>query len=406
MILARVFVPFACGYFLSYLYRVINAVIAPDLVAGLKLDAAELGFLTSAYFLTFALFQLPLGMLLDRFGPRRTEAALLMFAALGAFVFATASGIGGLVAGRALIGFGVSACLMAAFKAFRMFFAAEKLPLISGFQMAVGGLGALSGTVPVEAALGVTDWRGVFVTLGIVTIAVAIAIFLIAPEKEDENADAVSFGELLGGIGAIFRSRIFWRIAPLTVASLSTFMAIQSLWAGPWLRDAAGLGRDAVAFHRLAPAGAMIAGFLLLGAASERLARRGVPPIVMVIGCFAIFFAILIAIVGAGTGAPLILWMGFGFFGTSGILPYSLLSQSFPAHLAGRVITGLNFFVFAGAFGAQWGIGAVINLWPPDAGGAYPVVAYGVAFSIMLAWQALALAWFALAKLRFGKTSA
>ncbi len=88
MILARVFVPFACGYFLSYLYRVINAVIAPDLVAELRLDAAELGFLTSTYFLTFALFQLPLGMLLDRFGPRRTEAALLMFAALGAFVFA------------------------------------------------------------------------------------------------------------------------------------------------------------------------------------------------------------------------------------------------------------------------------------------------------------------------------
>ncbi len=134
MILARVFVPFACGYFLSYLYRVINAVIAPDLVAELRLDAAELGFLTSAYFLTFALFQLPLGMLLDRFGPRRTEAALLMFAALGAFVFATASDIGGLVAGRALIGFGVSACLMAAFKAFRIFFAAEQ-PI----TMTIGG---------------------------------------------------------------------------------------------------------------------------------------------------------------------------------------------------------------------------------------------------------------------------
>ncbi len=316
MILARVFVPFACGYFLSYLYRVINAVNAPDLVAELKLDAAELGFLTSAYFLTFALFQLPLGMLLDRFGPRRTEAVLLMFAALGAFVFATASGIGGLVAGRALIGFGVSACLMAAFKAFRMFFAAGKLPLISGFQMAVGGLGALSGTVPVEAALGVTDWRGIFIALGIVTIAVAVFIFLIAPEKEGEDADAASFADLLGGIGAIFKSPTFWRIAPLTVASQSTFLSIQSLWAGPWLRDAAGLGRDAVALHLLAIAGAMIAGFLLLGAASERLARKGVPPIVMVVGCSAVFIVLLIAIAGAGTGAPLILWMGIGFFGT------------------------------------------------------------------------------------------
>ena len=125
----------------------------------------------------------------------------------------------------------------------------------------------------------------------------------------------------------------------------------------------------------------------------------------MVIGCSAVFMVILSAIIGAGTGAPLILWMGFGFFGTSGILPYALLSQSFPAHLAGRVITGLNFLVFAGAFGAQWGIGAVINLWPPGAGGAYPLVAYDVAFSLMLALQALALTWFAFAALRIRSRS-
>ena len=145
--LLRVFVPFAAGYFLSYLFRVVNAVISPDLVADLALGPADLGLLTATYFLTFAAFQLPLGVLLDRFGPRRIEAVLLLFAAVGALIFAKAHSTVGLVAGRALIGFGVSACLMAAFTAFVMWFPAQRLPLVNGLQMAAGGLGALVATV-------------------------------------------------------------------------------------------------------------------------------------------------------------------------------------------------------------------------------------------------------------------
>lgn len=111
----RVFLPFGAGYFLSYLYRSVNAVIALDLAASIGLDAATLGLLTSAYFLTFAAFQLPLGVLLDRYGARRVEAVLLLFAGLGAFLFWLGETPAALIAGRALIGLGVSACLMAAF---------------------------------------------------------------------------------------------------------------------------------------------------------------------------------------------------------------------------------------------------------------------------------------------------
>jgi MFS family permease len=149
----RIFLPFACGYFLSYLYRTVNAVMAPNLAADLGLDPSALGLLTSAYFISFASAQLPLGVLLDRFGPRRIEAVLLLFAASGAFLFARGESLAELVIGRALIGFGVSACLMAAFKAFVEWFPRRQLPLINGIQMASGGLGALSATAPVEYAV-------------------------------------------------------------------------------------------------------------------------------------------------------------------------------------------------------------------------------------------------------------
>ena len=179
--LLRVFIPFALGYFLSYLFRTVNAVIAPDLVRDIGVDPASLGLLTSAYFLTFAAFQLPLGVLLDRYGPRRVEAVLLLFAAAGAFAFARAETLTGLLLGRALIGLGVSACLMAAFKAFTLWFPAEKLPLANGIQMISGGVGALAASTPVELSLKFTDWRGVFLILSGLTVVAAIFIFMVVP---------------------------------------------------------------------------------------------------------------------------------------------------------------------------------------------------------------------------------
>ena len=180
--LIRVFLPFGLGYFVSYLFRTINAVIAPDLVRDLGIDPAGLGLLTSSYLLAFAAFQLPLGLLLDRFGPRRVEASLLLFAALGAFIFARAESLTGLLIGRALIGLGVSACLMAAFKAFTLWFPPERLPFANGVQMISGGAGALAATVPVATALAYTDWRGVFLATSLLTLVAAIVVWYVVPE--------------------------------------------------------------------------------------------------------------------------------------------------------------------------------------------------------------------------------
>jgi predicted MFS family arabinose efflux permease len=386
----QVFIPFACGYFLSYLYRVVNAVLAPDLVADLGIGPAELGLLTSTYFLTFAAFQLPLGVLLDRYGPRKIEATLLVFAATGAWVFARADSLAGLAAGRALIGFGVSACLMAAFTAFVKWFPTQRLAQINGIQMAAGGLGALAATAPVEVALQVTDWRGVFTLLSALTLAVAAAIFFVVPDKKEAAGDESLAGQLRG-IGEVFTSPVFWRIAPLTTLSQAAFFSIQGLWAGPWLRDVAHLDRTTAAGILLAVAGAMVAGFIFLGTAAQQLSRIGRRPVVVAVGGMLGFMSIQGLIVAQWTGYPFATWVLFGIFGTAGIVSYADLSQRFPPHLTGRVNTGLNLMVFVAAFAAQWGTGAVINRWPPTASGGYPPAAYQAGFGLMLALQAAGL---------------
>jgi len=383
-----VFLPFACGYFLSYLFRVVNAVIAPDLVRDVGLGAAELGLLTSTYFLTFAAFQLPLGILLDRYGPRRTEAGLLLFAAAGAWIFASSDSVLGLTIGRGLIGFGVSACLMAAFKAFVLWFPRERLPQVNGFQMAAGGLGALSATQPVEFALGFTDWRGVFMVLAVLTLAVAVLIFFTVPDRE-EPQHGMHLGDQVRGIARVFTNRLFWRIAPWTVMSQASFLSIQGLWSGPWLRDVGGFDRSGVAVVLATVSIAMIAGFISLGTLAQRTGR----PLRVAEAGVLVFLCVQLLLIIGWRDLAWPLWLLFGFFGTVGILPYAVLSQRFPAALAGRVNTGLNLLVFVSAFAGQWAMGAVIDLWP-SSDGHYALDGYRAAFGMMFILQLAATVWY------------
>ena len=390
----RVFVPFALGYFLSYLLRVVNAVIAPDLIAELNLTAADLGLMTSANFLAFTIVQLPVGILLDRYGPRRTDAALLLFAGLGCFIFANAATAGGLIAGRALIGLGTAACLMGAFKAFAMWLPSGRLPFANGLQMAAGGLGAVAGTVPVEMALTVTDWRGIFVVLSIMSLAMSALVFFVLPRRKGAETQPGTLKEQLAGFSQVFTAPVFWRIVPMTVASQAMFLSTQSLWSGPWLSDVAGLSRDAVANHLFWIAASMVAGFLGMGTIAERLGRIGIKTKYVAFTGMAIFAALQTVLIVQWTGAVLPIWMLFGFFGTAGILPYAALGQEFPPELAGRVVTGLNVFTFGSAFLGQWGIGVIINQWPTSASGGYAVEGYQAAFIVMAVLQVLTLIWF------------
>lgn len=391
-LLLAVIGPFACGYFLSYLLRNVNAVVSPDLVRIFHLDASDLGLLTGIYFLAFALFQPLLGVLLDRFGPRRVEGSLLLVAAAGSLLFAWSNGAFLLIVGRGLIGLGVSACLMAGFQANALWFSRHRLAALNGWILSAGGIGAVFSTTPVEWSLQWIDWRVLFTLFALAFALTSALIFLLVPERHEPAAPA-SLGEQFRGFWQIGKSREFWRIAPLTLLSQSAFMSLQGLWAASWMKDVAGQGRGEIASHLLLAAVGMVAGHLTMGNLASRLGRAGIAPSYVVgIGVGAAILVHATLAVGY-TGMQPLIWLLFGFLGTAGVVNFAILSQAFPVSMTGRANTALNLLIFVASFLMQWGIGILINPYPAG-GGSYAPEGYRLAFGVTTVLQAAGLVWF------------
>ncbi len=392
-----ILLPFSLCYFLSYLYRAVNAVIAPNLVSDIGLDASELGLLTAAYLIGFAGFQIPLGLLLDRFGPRKVQAILLCVGALGAVLFAWAASKWGLGAGRMLIGIGSAGGLMAGFKAISIWVPETRRALANACIMAVGGLGILTATVPTEWATAEFGWRGMFLGLAAITIAVACFLYVIVPERPAAKAaSSAAAGGMLRSVMTIYSDPVFWRIAPFVALTAGCHIGIQTLWAGPWIRDVAGYDRAGVAQVLGLQAMGFLVGTLLTGYVADWLGRKGVGLLTTMTGFIAAFMTIQLVILFEPVGVTQITWFAFGMFGQAGILAYPWLAQYFGSDLAGRSNGCINTLVFGTAFASQYAIGAIINQWPETAAGGYQPQAYYVSFGMCLALQVLAMIWFLL----------
>ena len=388
-----VFMPFACGYFFSYFYRTVNAVVAPYLQQDIGLGPADMGLMSAAYFLTFAAFQIPLGLLLDRYGPRRVQGTLYCIAALGALLFAKGDSVTTLILARAMIGFGVSGGLMAALKAIVMWFPLNRVATVNGWYFAFGGLGALAATGPVDIAMQSMDWRQMFMLLAAVTLVVAALILLVVPERPNSAATG-SLKEQISEIGQIYRDPYFWRIVPLMFTCASSFMAIQGLWAGPWLLEVEGFSQADTAAHLTIMAVGMIVGVTGSGLFASVLQRMGYD-MAGVCG-FAAFFSIIAMLLLITDIVPssYVLWAYIGLVVALTALVFAALAHHFPISQAARANTAANVIVFAMAFVYQWGIGWVIEQWPLAADGGSPNIAYLWAFLATILTQVLAFVWF------------
>ena len=386
-----VFCPFAAGYFLSFFFRNVNAVISKDLAREFSLSPADLGLLTSTYLLAFAAFQLPLGVLLDRFGPRRVLACLYSVAGAGALIFGLAQDFVSLSIGRALIGLGVSGGLMGAIKAFTLWFPLSRLATLNGLYLAIGGLGGLSATAPVEALLGPLGWRTLFFGVSAMSVIAATLIFFIVPEKPLPGGRD-TLAEQIRRFGDVFASIRFWRIGLPLVICHATYQAMQGLWLAPWLYDVGGFDRSAVARYLLAAAVAYAIGSVFFGVTSDRLAQLGVSRMTVYKAGQVVSASMFLLLTLGVTQNLAIILVVYGFTAISAALAYAVLTPLFPPEMTGRVNTASNVLMFTFSFLFQWGIGAVLRAFPV-VDGRFAPEGYAVAFTALAAAQAAVLAW-------------
>ena len=374
---------------MSYVYRMVNAVLAPTLAAEFGLSAGGLGLLSSMYFFSFALCQLPVGLAMDRFGPRRVNAALLLVAAAGGAWFANADTAAGAMAARALVGAGVSVALMSSLTAFVLWYPAERLATMNAVAFSVGMLGAMAVTVPLELLLRVWPWREAFLLIVALTVAVSLVLWLWVPERRAQPRGK-PFMEEIHELRQLIAEPAFLRLAVCLGASQFAAISLQTLWIATWLRDVAGYTPAEVARGLLAVNAAMIVGYLAFGRAADLLQRRGRSALPLLAAGVAVS-SLSLGLLALGV-KMLFLWCIFVAAGTAVVLGYAIVSRRYPRAMAGRANTAINVFAFVGMFTGQWGIGLVLDLWPQSARG-YAAEAYPWALGMTLAVQLAGLAW-------------
>ncbi|WP_245318612.1 MFS transporter [Bradyrhizobium sp. DOA1] len=384
-----VFLPFVAGYYLSYLFRTINTLISGQLSADLGLDAGNLGLLTSVYFLVFAGVQIPIGTLLDRFGPRRVQSALLLVAGGGAALFGAASDFRELLVARAMIGIGVSAAAMAGLKAIVTWFPRERVALANGYMIMLGALGAVTATTPTEWLLECTGWRGLFGLLALATFASALLIFWAVPEAARPQVTQSTAVKLR----TIYTDRRFWRIAPLSASCIGSAWSLQALWAASWLTNVEGLNRESSIRQLFIMALGISAGAMLLGTLADRLRRRGIGSEVLFATVTALFVGAELALILRLPLPSLLPWFVISIVGAATVISYAILAEYFPRELTGRANAGLNVLHFGWRFIVQYGTGLILDHWAVQ-DGRHPTIAYQVAFACAVGVQVLALGWF------------
>jgi MFS family permease len=363
----QVFASFALAYLMSYALRAVNAVVAPALMAEFGLTNAQLGSLTSAYFLGFALLQLPLGVWLDRYGSRRTHAVLLLIATIGAAVYAGAASVEALWIGRALIGAGVAGALMAALKAYRFWFPEARQQQLVAWMLVAGSSGALASTVPVEMLLPIVGWRTVFWGCAAILALAAAAVYYGLPRDEERNSAALVAsrkGESVwAGYRVVFGASRFWRFGIVSVMLHSGFIALQSLWAGPWLNQVVGLSTAQTAQVLFAFNLVLMVGFMVLGAVVARVQAAGWRIEWIMLGCCVVMVVSELGIALQASSTAWVWWLVLAAASVPLTMVQTHVSTTFDLQYTGRAYTAYNLLLFAGIFVEQWLFGVMIDVF-------------------------------------------
>jgi len=377
-----VFFVFAFGYFLSCLLRAITATLSPVLTLEFELMAADLGLLAGGYFLGFASMQIPLGYLLDKFGPKKIVSSFLLIAFIGTLSFALAQSFSGLLISRILIGVGVSACLMAPLTGYRIWFAENQQQRANSWMLMIASLGFLSSTLPVQLLLPSLGWRWLFGGIaGLILISIFLMLAFI-PKWDHQKDESLENPVRQGSLSDVWKNKFFISVIPMGLFNYGGLMAIQTLWAGPWMIRVAGYTPLESATGLFWINITMLVSFFLWGYFLPRITNFGFSALkILKLGLPVSFLVMLtIIILGSKAGA---------FYITLFILSSIFLSVtqpavglSFQSHLAGKALTSFNLLIFLGTFIMQWVMGLVIDLVKNY--GYTEIIGFKAAFSFFL----------------------
>lgn len=357
-----VFFAFAFAYFLSALVRAVTATLSPTLSVELDLSASDLGLLAGGYFFGFALTQLPLGRWLDRFGPRRVIVAFLAVAVVGCGLFALATSFSGLLAARVLTGMGVSACLMAPLTGYRRWLSPPAQLRANSWMLMTGSLGMVAATLPVQWLLPLTGWRGLFWLLAVgISLSMLLIAIIVPPWKLEEPGSSAGAEQAPVGYAAIWNHPYFLQMVPVGFFSYGGMVAVQTLWAGPWMVKVAGYTPAQAATGLFAINLSMLCTFWLWGVVNPGLARRGLTPERLITFGLPLSFIPLGLIILLGADAGWGLWAMFCVSSTFVSLSQPAVALAMPPQAAGRALSAFNLVIFTGVFAVQWGIGLAID---------------------------------------------
>ncbi len=380
-----VFLSFAFAYFFSALIRAITATLSPTLTAEFSLSASDLGLLAGGYFLGFAATQLPLGSLLDRYGPKRVILCFLSVAVAGCLAFSVATSFVALFVGRILCGVGVSACLMAPLTGYRRWFDPASQLRANSWMLMTGSSGMVAATLPVQWLMPIAGWRPLFLGLAMLVLLAMALIAWQVPHWNKTTVAGTSDAMVKPSYAEVWRNPYFRKMTPIGFFSYGGLVAVQTLWAVPWMTRVAGYTAGEAATGLFWINMAMLASFWTWGMISPWLARRRLTAEVLIRWGLPISFVMLAIIIGAnksmatGTGGMLAVYCVSCTFVS---LAQPAVGMAFPSSLAGRALSAYNLVIFAGIFVIQWCIGLLIDAF--KAMGATDIPAFQGAFGVYL----------------------
>lgn len=385
-----VFLAFAFAYFFSALVRAITATLSPTLTQEFQLHARDLGLLAGGYFLGFAATQLPLGTWLDRHGPKKVILWFLAVAVLGCAAFALAGNFATLLAARVLCGVGVSACLMAPLTGYRRWFTPAVQLRTNSWMLMTGSFGMLASTLPVQWLVPVVGWRPLFWGLAVLMALSMAVIAWTVPRWEDAPAQEPE--PVQGSYREVWRHPYFRMMTPIGFFSYGGMIAVQTLWAGPWMVRVAGYEPLQSAAGLFTINICMFATFWSWGMVTPWLQRRGITTDTLIAWGLPLSFLVLATLIVAGPAAGAWTLALFCMSSTFVSLAQPAVGMVFPAALAGRALSAYNLVIFLGVFVVQWGIGLLVDAFRAAGWGEVP--AFRGAFGVFLATSVLSYAYF------------